>query len=154
MIKINTSSDTMTYEVGAALGRLIKSKGLPTAFIAVYGDLGAGKTVFTRGFSSVISPGSRVKSPTYTIVNEYLRGEVPLYHFDFYRIEDPRELEGIGYDDYVEGGICIAEWCEKIMGEIPKNVINITITKTGESEREVTVDFPLTEDFVNVDLGL
>ena len=80
---IKASSNSVTEAVGAALARDLKSKGIKRAFVALSGDLGAGKTVFTTGFASVMSPGSRVKSPTYTIVNEYLKGEVPVYHFSF-----------------------------------------------------------------------
>ncbi len=154
MIKLHTMSDTDTFKIGASLGRIINELGLTKAFIAVYGDLGAGKTVFTRGFVSVTSPKSRVKSPTYTIVNEYLKGKTPVYHFDFYRIEDPSELWGIGFDDYVEGGICIGEWCEKIIGEIPVDHICVTIEKDGDLERNITVSFPEKEEFDNVDIRL
>lgn len=149
-----SSSDTYTYSVGAKLGELILNSDQKHAFVAVYGDLGAGKTVFTRGFASVTSPGSRVKSPTYTIVNEYLKGNVPVYHFDFYRIESTDELYGIGFDDYVHGGICIAEWCEKLGSEIPKDVICVDIKKSGDSERIITVEFPKTEVYSDVDLRI
>ena len=108
MIKIQTTSESDTYAAGVSLGKSLLDLGKKRCFIAVYGDLGAGKTVFTRGVVSQLSPGSRVKSPTYTIVNEYLKGSVPVYHFDFYRIEDTGELDGIGFDDYLFGGICIS----------------------------------------------
>ncbi len=139
MTKILTASETDTYTAGADLGRSILDSGKKRCFIAVYGDLGAGKTVFTRGMVSCLSPGSRVKSPTYTIVNEYLKGGVPVYHFDFYRIEDTGELEGIGFDDYLFGGICIAEWCEKLGCEMPRDYISVTIEKLGDDEREITI---------------
>ena len=136
----HTESDDRTMEVGACLAEKIKNDGKSRAFVAVYGDLGAGKTVFTRGFVSVLSPGSRVKSPTYTIVNEYLKGEVPVYHFDFYRIEDTDELYGIGFEDYVEDGICIGEWCEKLGDEVPVGAIRVTIEKNGESSRTIIIE--------------
>ena len=139
MIKILTASETDTYAAGADLGRSILEAGKKRCFIAVYGDLGAGKTVFTRGMVSRLSPGSRVKSPTYTIVNEYLKGDVPVYHFDFYRIENTGELEGIGFDDYLFGGICIAEWCEKLGDEMPRDCISVTIEKLGDDEREIII---------------
>ena len=135
MINIKAESDAVTASLGAALARDIKGKGLKKAFVALKGDLGAGKTVFTRGFVSVLSPGSRVKSPTYTIVNEYLKGDSPVYHFDFYRIDDPSELYGIGFDDYLDGGICIGEWCENIDGYVPRDAIRIEIIKAGETSR-------------------
>lgn len=154
MFKITTSSERETFELGAALGGVIKQLGLSRAFTSLSGDLGAGKTVFTKGFSSVLSPGSRVKSPSYTIVNEYLRGDVPLYHFDFYRISDPDELYGIGFEDYLEGGICIGEWCEKVTSELPSEMIRVTITKAGDDFREITIEFPETEAYKDVDLRL
>lgn len=141
MLKIKAESDTVTYSLGAALAKDIKKRNLKNCFVALKGDLGAGKTVFTRGFTSVLSSGSRVKSPTYTIVNEYLKGDVPVYHFDFYRIDDPAELYGIGFDDYLDGGICIGEWCENIEGYVPADAIHIEIIKDGETSRIITSDY-------------
>lgn len=109
-------------------------------FIAMYGDLGAGKTVFVRGLASVLSPASRVKSPTYTIVNEYRKGEKPLFHFDLYRISSQDELDGFGFDEYLASGNCIAEWCENIGDRLPSGSVRVTIEKLGESERRITVD--------------
>ena len=140
MIKILATSDNDTYSAGVSLGKSLLDSGKKRCFIAVYGDLGAGKTVFTRGMVSQLSPGSRVKSPTYTIVNEYLKGSVPVYHFDFYRIEGTGELDGIGFDDYLFGGICISEWCEKLGDEMPADYISVTIEKLSDTEREITVD--------------
>ncbi len=136
----NTSTDTESASVGAALAKYIKSSGKNRVFVAIRGDLGAGKTVFTRGFVSVLSKGSRVKSPTYTVVNEYLKGEVPVYHFDFYRLNSSDELDGIGFDDYLDGGICIGEWCEKIEDAVPSDAINVEIKKDGEFNRIITLD--------------
>lgn len=109
-------------------------------FIAMYGDLGAGKTVFVRGLASVLSPGSRVKSPTYTIVNEYRKGETPLFHFDLYRIEDTSELDGFGFDEYIKNGNCIAEWSEKLLGDLPENSVTVNIEKINENERHIKID--------------
>lgn len=143
MIEIKTESDKDTAALGAALARYLKRIGANRAFVSLDGDLGAGKTVFVSGMASVLSPNSRVKSPTYTIVNEYLKGEIPLYHFDFYRVSDPDELYGIGFEDYLDGGICIGEWCEKVAFAIPSDAVKIEIMKTGESERCIrsNVDF-------------
>ena len=141
MITIMAESDIVTASIGAALAKEIKNKNLRRAFVALKGDLGAGKTVFTRGFVSVLSPGSRVKSPTYTIVNEYLKGDIPVYHFDFYRIDDPSELYGIGFDDYLDGGICIGEWCENIEGYVHESAIHIEIIKDGETSRIIKSDY-------------
>lgn len=136
----NTDSPGETYDLGIKLAQKIRSRSIRRAFVALYGDLGAGKTEFVRGFASVLSPGSRVKSPSYTIVNEYLRGETPIYHFDFYRIADINELDGIGFDDYVSGGICIAEWSERLGDAIPDGTITVKLEKLGESGRKITIN--------------
>ena len=134
-------STAETEEAGAALVRDIQALG-GRCFVALEGDLGAGKTAFVRGFASVLSPGSRVKSPTYTIVNEYRRGEVPLFHFDLYRMEDPDSLDSIGFDEYVSTGICIAEWSEHLGDRRPEEILSVTITKCGEDARRITLDLP------------
>ena len=94
-----TSSVGETEALGAAIARALPPG---RAFIALYGEMGAGKTVLVRGIASVLSPGSRVKSPTYTIANEYRRGEVPLFHFDLCRLSSPDELDSFGFFDYAE----------------------------------------------------
>ncbi len=151
---IKASSNSVTEAVGAALARDLKSKGIKRAFVALSGDLGAGKTVFTTGFASVMSPGSRVKSPTYTIVNEYLKGEVPVYHFDFYRISDPDELFGIGFDDYLDSGICIGEWCENIGECVPEDAILIEILKDSDTTRIIKTSYDFYTEDENVDIGI
>lgn len=122
-----THSVTETEQCGAELAESLPQKPL---FIALYGDLGAGKTAFVRGFVSILSPGSRVKSPTYTIVNEYRRGSIPVFHFDLYRIESENDLDSIGFEEYVQNGICIAEWCEHIGNALPAGAIHVYIEKT------------------------
>lgn len=133
-----------TERIGANLAELVRECGKP-CFIALNGDLGAGKTAFVRGFASVLSPGSRVKSPSYTIVNEYRRGNVPVFHFDFYRLEDEDGLDSIGFDEYLASGICICEWCEKIDTVRPADAITVTIEKLSESVRRITVQSPIKE---------
>lgn len=128
-----------TEQAGFALAAELQDK--EPLFVALYGDLGAGKTAFVRGFAEKLSPGSRVKSPTYTIVNEYRKGERPVFHFDLYRIEDADELLGFGFDEYVENGICITEWSENISDEIPKYAVKVQILKSGENERTIEIDF-------------
>ena len=137
-------STAETEEAGAALARDIQALG-GRCFVALEGDLGAGKTAFVRGFASVLSPGSRVKSPTYTIVNEYRRGEVPLFHFDLYRMEDPDSLDSIGFDEYVSTGICIAEWSENLGDRRPENALTVSILKRGENEREIIIRRPASD---------
>ena len=92
-----------------------------------------GKTVFTKGLARGLGIREPVNSPTFTIVQEYRDGRLPLYHFDVYRIEDPEEMEEIGYDDYFFGeGVCLIEWAEKIRELLPEKVIRITIEKQLE----------------------
>ncbi|MBQ0102329.1 MAG: tRNA (adenosine(37)-N6)-threonylcarbamoyltransferase complex ATPase subunit type 1 TsaE [Firmicutes bacterium] len=133
-----THSVGETEKIGADFGRYLLEKGEKTAFIAMYGDLGAGKTAFIRGLSSSVTPGASVPSPTYTIVNEYDDGKNRLYHFDMYRIETEDDLESIGFYDYSDGMIA-AEWCEKIPYALPETYYKVEIGKTGANDRTVTV---------------
>ena len=128
-----------TEELGRSIAHSLEERD-GYFFIAMYGDLGAGKTVFVRGLASVLSGGSRVKSPTYTIVNEYRKGKKPLFHFDLYRVGSTDELDGFGFEEYLASGNCIAEWSENIGDRLPEDAIKITIEKLGESERRITVD--------------
>ena len=130
-----------TEQIGAMLARSVHEQAKP-CFIALNGDLGAGKTAFVRGFASVLSPGSRVKSPSYTIVNEYRRGAIPVFHFDFYRLEDEDGLDSIGFDEYLISGVCICEWCDKIDTVRPPDSTTVTIEKTDESARRITIETP------------
>lgn len=136
-----TKSSTETEAVGAALARSLEERGIKRAFIAMRGEMGVGKTAFTRGFASHFGIMG-VKSPTYTIVNEY-SGRVRIFHFDMYRITDGDDLYSIGYDDYVEAdGYCIAEWSENIEKEIPEEAIFVTISRVdGDTEgRRIEID--------------
>lgn len=126
-----TSSPAGTCAVGARLAEaLLGDESLPR-FIALDGDLGAGKTEFVRGFASVAAPGSAVRSPTYTLVNEYrARGMASVFHFDVYRITDDNDLYSTGFYDYPDRGICLVEWCELIPYAIPDDYISVVIEKT------------------------
>ena len=126
-----------TELVGAELANYVLKEGFD--YVALYGDLGAGKTAFTRGFASVIAPDADVCSPTYTIVNEY-EGRVPLFHFDMYRIEDEDSLESIGFYDYLGRGIIITEWSENVPYALPDRYVKVEITKLGENERRITAE--------------
>ncbi len=98
-------------------------------FVAMYGELGAGKTAFVQGLAKALGIRQHVTSPTFTIVNEY-EGRLPLYHFDVYRIADPDEMYEIGYEDYLGmGGVCIVEWSELIEELFPEEYIKVTINK-------------------------
>ena len=134
--KITACADD-TELVGAELAKYVLANGCD--FVALYGDLGAGKTAFTRGFASVIAPDAEVCSPTYTIVNEY-EGRVPLFHFDMYRIEDEDSLESIGFYDYLARGVIITEWSENIPFALPERYIKVEILKLGENERKIIAE--------------
>lgn len=115
---------------------------LPTrrgSFAALYGDLGAGKTAFVRGMAAILTPNSRVSSPTYAIVNEY-RGELLFRHLDLYRITGEEDLYSIGYFDFLEEGIIAAEWCENIPEFLPARRVALSIAKTGENERLIRAE--------------
>lgn len=141
MIKeFHTKSVEETENVGRELALTVN--GEKPCFIAMYGDLGVGKTAFVRGLASVFAPGARVKSPTYTVVNKYEGGKIPLYHLDVYRINDEDELYSIGFDDYVSTGICVVEWSENIPDSVPQDAILVKIEKEGASfeMRKITVE--------------
>ncbi len=107
--------------------------------IAYEGDLGAGKTAFTRGLARGLGAVEPVTSPTYTIVNEYLSGRLPLFHFDMYRLSCADDLFDIGWEDYLErGGVCAVEWSENV-AEAMEGAIRVTIEKTGLESRRITV---------------
>lgn len=112
----------------------------PPAFVALYGDLGAGKTAFTRGFAEILSPGSRVKSPSYTLVNEYRKGAVPLFHFDLYRLGEDADTESLGLEEYAEKGHCIIEWSEYLDFPLPEGALKVTIEKSSDTERHIKVE--------------
>lgn len=135
---ISTSVE-QTEALGAELGKLIFDSGETPVFIAMRGDLGAGKTAFVRGLASVISPGSPVRSPTYAIVKEYNRGKFPLYHFDLYRISDADDLYSVGFYDYIENGISVAEWSENVEGELPCPRWEVSVSGSADEARSVRI---------------
>ena len=131
-----TNSPTQTENIGAALGKIIK----PGTVIAYRGDLGAGKTAFTRGLARGLGCTEIVTSPTYTIVNEYLGGRIPLFHFDMYRLRSSDDLFDIGWEDYLDrGGVCAVEWSENV-ADAMEDAIYITIEKLGEDSRRITLE--------------
>ena len=130
-----TLSPAQTEAVGEKLGQVLS----PGAVIAYRGDLGAGKTAFTRGLARGLGANEPVTSPTYTIVNEYLGGRMPLFHFDMYRLGSEDELFDIGWDDYLDrGGVCAVEWSENVDGAM-ENAVYVTIEKTGEESRRIII---------------
>ena len=130
-----TNSPEETEALGAVLGRVLA----PGTVIAYTGDLGAGKTAFTRGIARGLGIRDAVTSPTYTIVNEYLGGRLPLFHFDMYRLRSSEDLWDIGWDDYLERmGVCAVEWSENVADAL-ENPLFICIEKLGENSRKITL---------------
>ena len=130
-----TNSPVETEAVGAKLAEQLT----PGAVIAYRGDLGAGKTAFTRGLAKGLGATEAVTSPTYTIVNEYLTGRMPLFHFDMYRLTSADDLFDIGWEDYLErGGVCAVEWSENV-AEALEDPITVTLEKIGEDTRRITL---------------
>ena len=131
-----TTSPAETEAIGAALGKVLT----PGTVLAYRGDLGAGKTAFTRGLARGLGYQDSVTSPTYTIVNEYLGGRLPLFHFDMYRLRSADDLWGIGWDDYLDrGGVCAVEWSENV-DEAMENAVYVTIEKVSENTRRITIE--------------
>lgn len=132
-----TSSPAETEAVGATLAAVLADR--PRAFVALYGEMGVGKTAFVRGFCRFFGI-DRVKSPTYTVVNEY-RGKKAVIHMDLYRLKDESDLISVGYDDYLaRPGFLLCEWSEKIPEAVPSDAIRVIIEKTdGETGRRITV---------------
>ena len=131
-----TNSPAETEAIGAALGKILT----PGTVIAYRGDLGAGKTAFTQGLARGLGCTELVTSPTYTIVNEYLGGRIPLFHFDMYRLASSDDLWDIGWDDYLDrGGICAVEWSENVEDAM-EDAIRITIHKTGTESRRIVME--------------
>ena len=131
-----THSPSETEAIGAALGKLLR----PGTVIAYRGDLGAGKTAFTRGLARGLGCRELVTSPTYTIVNEYLGGRLPLFHFDMYRLKSSDDLWDIGWEDYLDrGGVCAVEWSENV-DDAMEDAMYITIEKLGEDTRRITIE--------------
>ena len=131
-----TNAPAETEAIGAALAKV-----LPAGTILAYrGDLGAGKTAFTRGLAKGLGCKDLVTSPTYTIVNEYLGGRLPLFHFDMYRLASSDDLWDIGWEDYLErGGICAVEWSENVEDAM-EDAVSVTIEKLGEDSRRITIE--------------
>ena len=136
MASYYSNNEAETEELGARLARTL-SDG---AVVAMYGDLGAGKTAFVRGMARGLGLRCRVSSPTFTIVNEYL-GERELIHFDLYRLSGSEELFEIGWEDYLSrGAICAVEWSEKVPDAFFGDEITVTIEKLGDTQRKITIE--------------
>ena len=137
MMQITTHSADETQ----ALGQKLASRLAPGDVIAYFGDLGAGKTAFTRGLAQGLGITDPVTSPTYTIVNEYLSGRIPLFHFDMYRLSSSDELFDIGWEDYLSrGGVCAVDWSENVEDAL-QDAIRVTIEKDADEPdtRHITI---------------
>ena len=136
-MEYTSNSPGQTEEIGAALAAGLK----PGAVLAFTGDLGAGKTAFVRGLARGLGIAERVTSPTFTIVNEYEGGRLPLFHFDMYRLGSSEELFDIGWEDYLaRGGVCAVEWSENIADALEESCIKVDIRRgTSENQRTITI---------------
>ena len=134
----NNEFDTKNF------AKKLASKLQPQDVIVLTGELGSGKTKFTEGFLSYFGLGNEISSPTFTIVNEYKKENINIYHFDVYRLEDSSEFYEIGGEEYFENGICLIEWGELIEDALPKNYIHITFAKDNQNDniRFLNIDVP------------
>ena len=129
-------SERETEQMGEALAKRLK----PGAVVALFGDLGMGKTAFVRGMAAALGSSERVTSPTFTLVNEY-PGKLRLYHFDMYRLSGPEELFDIGWEDYLDaGGICAVEWSENVASALPPESVRVVIERLDDSSRRITIE--------------
>ena len=131
-----THSEAETEQAGADFARALPDGKV----VAMYGELGSGKTAFVRGMARGMGLTCRVSSPTFTIVNEY-EGRIPLFHFDMYRLDSADELFDIGWDDYLErGGVCAVEWSEQVSGALPEDAVWVDIARgDNENDRIITI---------------
>ena len=139
-------SDTIYYSTKEAdtenIGAAFSANLQPGTVVAMYGDLGAGKTAFIRGMARGMEIDAHVNSPTFTIVNEY-PGERELIHFDMYRLSSADELFDIGWEDYLNrGSVCAVEWSENVREAFSGDEITVTIDKTGDTSRKITIHTP------------
>ena len=132
-----TNGEEETEELGCHLGHVLE----PGTVIAYTGDLGAGKTAFTRGLARGLGIPDRVTSPTFTIVNEYEGGRLPLFHFDMYRLGSSEELFDIGWEDSLaRGGVCAVEWSENVEDALDDDTIRVEIRRgEQENQRRITI---------------
>ena len=135
--------ETMCWEDTFNLGKKIGQQAKPGQIICLNGDLGVGKTVFTQGLAKGLGIEEPVNSPTFTIVQVYEKGRLPMYHFDVYRIGDIEEMDEIGYEDYFYGeGVCLIEWADLIREILPEQMCRVTIEKDlekGFDYRTITI---------------
>ena len=131
-----------SVEETEALGRALAQRLAPGAVVAFTGDLGAGKTAFVRGMAQGLGIAQRVTSPTFTIVNEYEGGRLPLFHFDMYRLGSADELFDIGWEDYLaRGGVCAVEWSENVSDALEEGCLRVDIRRgERDDQRRITIE--------------
>lgn len=138
LFDVISNSTEETEHLGEKFAWNIKSTEDKSIFVAMYGDLGAGKTAFVRGAARILAPKSQISSPTYTIVNEYTSGKSKFCHFDMYRITDEEDLFSIGFYDYLDYDM-IVEWSEKIEYALPKKYFKVQIEKLDDMSRRIII---------------
>ena len=135
-MKVETHSEAETEALGERLAKCLHTGSV----VALYGDLGAGKTAFVRGMARGLDIRESVSSPTFTIVNEY-PGDPALFHFDMYRLRNAEELYGIGWEDYLDrNGICVTEWSERIEEALPEDAVRVRIQRLSDTDRSVSIE--------------
>lgn len=140
---VRSSSEAETERIGENLARALPDGSV----VALYGDLGAGKTAFVRGMARGLGIEARVSSPTFTIVNEYAGGGRELLHFDMYRLGGAEELFDIGWDDYLaRGAVCAVEWSENVEDAFDGSEVRVTLRKLSDTLREIEIAFDSEED--------
>ncbi|EUJ25099.1 tRNA (adenosine(37)-N6)-threonylcarbamoyltransferase complex ATPase subunit type 1 TsaE [Listeria grandensis] len=133
--KIETNNEAKTREIAKQIGERLQAGDV----ILLEGDLGAGKTTFTKGLAEGLEIPQMVKSPTFTIVREYTKGRLPLYHMDVYRLEDAQD--DLGLDEYFQGsGVSVVEWAHFITEDLPESFLRITLQHRSEHEREIVME--------------
>ena len=136
MLKFISNNEDETKAIGFNLASKLNKKDI----VILTGDLGSGKTKFTEGFLSYFGLEDEISSPTFTIVNEYCKDDIKIYHFDVYRLEDSSEFYEIGGDEYYENGICIIEWGEIIEDALPNDYIKIDFSRNLDDENSRTLN--------------
>lgn len=137
-----TDRTTTSEEETAAIGRDLAARLVPDDVVLLYGDLGAGKTAFVKGVAEGLGvPRDEVTSPTFTLMQEYRGGRLPLFHVDLYRLDDPREVDDLGLDQIAAGGVLAVEWADKLpAGWRPPGAITVRIVHGDGDQRQVRID--------------
>ena len=136
-MEFHSHNEAETESIGGRLAAVLA----PGSVVAFEGGLGMGKTAFTRGLAAGLGYKGRVTSPTFTIVNEYEGGRLPLFHFDMYRLSSADDLFDIGWEDYLaRGGVCAVEWSENVADALPEDTVRVRIAREGDTGRCITIE--------------